>query len=68
MTAARKSVRHLTPEELFERLGGEVPLNTIKYWRTTGQGPRFIRVGKRVLYRECDIEAWEETCLVTTTP
>jgi hypothetical protein len=66
---APKNVRHLTPEELSERLGdGRVPVDTLKKWRTTGQGPAFIRVGKYVLYREADVEAWEQTRLVTTTP
>lgn len=26
--------------------------------RCTGEGPRFIKVGKKVLYRLADIEAW----------
>jgi hypothetical protein len=66
---APKNVRHLTPEELSERLGGSrVPVNTLKKWRATGQGPGYIRVGKYVLYPEPAVEAWEKTRLVTTTP
>jgi excisionase family DNA binding protein len=55
--------RHLTTEELAERLGGDFSAETVKRWRKTGDGPRFIRVGKHVRYRETDIEAWERSRL-----
>jgi excisionase family DNA binding protein len=54
-------MRHLTTEELAGRL--RIPAETVKRWRKTGDGPRFIRVGKHVRYRETDIEAWEKTRL-----
>jgi excisionase family DNA binding protein len=59
-----KAVRHLSKEELSERLG--VPVETLKRWRRTGHGPAFIRAGKHVRYRVADVEAWEKTRLVTT--
>lgn len=31
---------------------------TIERWRTKGTGPKFIRVGRRVLYRPEAIERW----------
>lgn len=58
--------KHLTKEELAVRLG--IPEDTLKYWRTTRQGPAFIRIGKHVRYRLTEVEAWEKTRLVTTTP
>jgi predicted DNA-binding transcriptional regulator AlpA len=32
---------------------------TAQRWRSTGEGPRWIRLGRRrVLYRVSDVEAW----------
>ena len=32
---------------------------TLERWRWTGQGPQFLKVGGRVVYRIEDIEAYE---------
>ena len=32
--------------------------STVRYWRFTGSGPNSFRVGRRVLYRRCDVELW----------
>lgn len=45
-----------TPEQVAEML--QVPLQTIYVWRTRGKGPRGIRVGRHLRYRDADIEAW----------
>lgn len=34
------------------------PASTLAYWRHRGEGPQFAKVGKRVLYRRADVEAW----------
>ncbi|GAA4297645.1 helix-turn-helix transcriptional regulator [Mycobacterium paraffinicum] len=34
------------------------PLNTVRYWRAMGQGPRFARIGRRVMARRSEVEAW----------
>jgi len=50
----------LTAEEtaLFLRLDGDgKTLRALKYWRDTGQ-LRGVRLGKRVRYRLCDVEAF----------
>ena len=31
---------------------------TLETWRRNGNGPPFIRIGRRVVYRRSDIEAW----------
>ena len=31
---------------------------TLERWRTTGQGPAFIKVGRRVFYAESSIATW----------
>ena len=32
---------------------------TLEQWRWQGKGPRFLKVGARVIYRLADIEAYE---------
>lgn len=34
--------------------------NRLAKYRHTGGGPTFIRLGRRIFYRESDIEAWIE--------
>jgi predicted DNA-binding transcriptional regulator AlpA len=48
--------RLLTADEAAERL--RAAPNTLRYWRYTGDGPRFIRVGRKVLYRESALNTW----------
>ncbi len=31
---------------------------TLRYWRHTGEGPISFKVGRRVLYRKTDVDAW----------
>lgn len=33
-------------------------VDSLKHWRLRGKGPRFVRVGARVLYRIADLDAW----------
>lgn len=39
----------------------------LERWRSEGIGPKFIKLKGRVLYRQVDIEAYEESCLATST-
>lgn len=57
----------LNQEKLAALLANEVSTATLEKWRCTGQGPRFIRVGRKVLYRRTDIEAWLTSRTVTHT-
>jgi predicted DNA-binding transcriptional regulator AlpA len=34
------------------------PVETVRYWRYVGQGPKSFKVGRRVLYAAEDVEAW----------
>jgi hypothetical protein len=38
---------------------------TLERWRWEGKGPRYLKVGGRVLYRLADIEAFERQGLST---
>ncbi|MDF9877479.1 helix-turn-helix transcriptional regulator [Cellulosimicrobium cellulans] len=56
MSANTTAPRLIDPGQLAEQLG--VPVKTIYIWRTRGKGPRGIRVGKHLRYRQSDIDAW----------
>ena len=34
------------------------PVATMRYWRHLGTGPRSFRLGRRVVYRAGDLQAW----------
>lgn len=46
----------LTIEEVSERY--RVPVGTLRFWRHKGVGPAGFRIGRRVVYRTADCEAW----------
>jgi excisionase family DNA binding protein len=48
--------RLLLADEAAERL--RVAKQTLARWRVEGQGPPFIRLGSRVLYRVADVDAY----------
>jgi Helix-turn-helix domain len=31
---------------------------TLERWRRTGEGPAFIKIGRRVAYRQVDLDDW----------
>lgn len=49
----------LTPAQLVERWKGQVSPATLATWRSRDNGPPFVKIGGRVLYRLADIAAWE---------
>lgn len=36
------------------------PISTVRYWRHIGFGPVSFRLGRRVLYRRCNVSQWLE--------
>lgn len=55
----------LTPEDLLTRW--EVPLTTLSQWRWNGKGPKYIKLGRHILYRLPDVERFEEKKLRQNT-
>ena len=54
--------RHcLNQKELARRWG--ISHRTLERWRYSGQGPAFLKLGGRVLYRLTDVEAFEQSQL-----
>lgn len=49
----------LTPDQVVERWGGVVKRHTLANWRSKGRGPRYMRIGSRILYPLRDLELWE---------
>jgi len=40
---------------------------TLRKWRITGEGPRFVRLGRAVRYRRADLDAYLAERAFTTT-
>ncbi|MBN9344509.1 MAG: hypothetical protein BGO76_00645 [Caedibacter sp. 38-128] len=51
----------LTPAALAQRWNLEP--NTLGQWRWNGRGPKYLKIGRRVLYRLCDVEEFEKRSL-----
>lgn len=52
----RANRRLMTGAEVSAML--RTPLETLRYWRGLGRGPKSIKLGRRVLYDEADVIAW----------
>ena len=55
----------LTTAETAEKL--RIRRQTLEAWRMTGQGPKFIKMGRRVFYRLSDVETWITNRTVAST-
>jgi hypothetical protein len=58
-------MRHLDQKSLAERW--LVSPRTLEQWRWQGRGPRYLKIGGRVIYRLPDIEAFESRNLHANT-
>jgi hypothetical protein len=56
---------NLLPIEAAERL--RVSVGTLANWRVSGEGPKFIKFGRKVLYPVREIEAFEQRCMRSNT-
>jgi len=52
-----RPIKHLNQIELSRRWS--ISHRTLERWRWLGQGPRYLKVGGRVIYRLEDVEAFE---------
>lgn len=51
---------YITAEELSTRWKGRVAVRTLSNWRTLGTGPKFTKVGGRILYPLSEVVSWEQ--------
>jgi hypothetical protein len=58
-------VQHLDQSRLAERW--QVSPRTLEQWRWQGRGPRYLKLGGRVVYPMAEIEAFEATRLHCNT-
>lgn len=58
-------VKHLTQSDLAGRWNKSV--HTIERYRTEGNGPIYLKIGGKVMYRVKDIEKFEEERLFMNT-
>jgi predicted DNA-binding transcriptional regulator AlpA len=65
--AESKVAEFLTTKELSARWGGRITVRTLENWRSTSNGPPFIKLGGAVLYRVSDIDRWESSRTVNGT-
>jgi predicted site-specific integrase-resolvase len=58
-------VKHLNQTDLARRW--KISPRTLERWRWVGEGPAYLKVGGRVLYRLEDVEAHEQARLRQST-
>lgn len=46
----------LTTAQLAQQLS--VSVETVRWWRKRGSGPRAIKLGRHVRYRDSDVQVW----------
>jgi len=61
----KMDVVHLNQKQLAARW--HLSEATLERWRSEGLRPKFLKLCGRVIYRQVDIEAYEESCLATST-
>lgn len=59
-------LKHFTQRDLAQRWA--VSPRTLERWRWSGEGPQFLKLGHRVVYRLEDIIAFEAERLHELTP
>ncbi|UTL90701.1 helix-turn-helix transcriptional regulator [Pseudomonas fluorescens] len=55
----KKNSEFLRPHELAARWNGAVSVRTLANWRSQGIGPKFVKVGGRIVYRVADVHEFE---------
>lgn len=54
-------MQYLTPAELVDRYKRTITIRTLANWRSTGDGPKYTKIGGRVLYPMTAVISWEES-------
>lgn len=59
---------YLTPKEVSDHFGGRISTRTLANWRSIGNvGPKFLKLGGKILYPAEEIAAWEQRRTVSGT-
>lgn len=54
----------LTPQQVAQVYG--FPVQTLANWRWLGEGPSYIKIGKKIFYRIEDMDRYLNDHLITT--
>jgi len=54
------NVEYMTTAEVAELCRTSV--ESVRWWRHVGRGPRSFRVGRRVLYETAEVRQWPKIC------
>lgn len=54
-------IAYMTPQQVAERYNNAITVRTLANWRSTGQGPDYIKVGGKVMYPVDALRTWEST-------
>ena len=55
----------MTQEQLADRW--QISPRTLEQWRWLGKGPKFLKIGARVLYPDEEVESYEDERLCQNT-
>lgn len=50
---------YLSPAQLAARYSGNLSIRSLERMRASGEGPRFLKLQRKVMYALQDVEAWE---------
>lgn len=56
--------QRLNTREAAQYLG--IRPGTMEVWRSLGRGPRFCKIGARVVYNITDLDEYAQSCVVET--
>lgn len=59
------ATKHLNQIDLADRWN--ISHRTLERWRFTGEGPRFVKLGGRVVYRLEDVQEYEREQICEST-
>ena len=59
--------QYLTPEQLSDRFARRITPRTLANWRCLGIGPKFTRLGGRIVYPVAAVDEWEAKNTVSHT-
>lgn len=51
----------LTPQQVADRYGKAITPRTLANWRSTGQGPDYVKIGGKVMYPLDALLVWENS-------
>lgn len=49
-----------TEQAAAEEFDSKISPATMQWWRAKGRGPKYLKIGRRVVYRRCDLRAYVE--------